>query len=208
MLLLLEEPWSFYKLSVMLYGLYFMATQPKTVEGAVHVQSQSSLKIENTNFTNNNGSDGGAMYIGSTSKLQANMCIFGENFAKQSGGAIELNDGSTIAIESCLFMANHALTGSGGAVDLNDPEHVSMRDTFVLRNVVSGNGGAIEISGGTVTIDNITCVGNQAVGYGGCLDVNFVILTLSNGDISENIGHEGGAGVAALYSRIQVGYLP
>ena len=146
------------------------------------------------------------MYIESTFKLQANMSIFRENFEKQSGGAIELNDGSTIAIESCLFLANHALTGSGGAVDLNDPEHVSIRDTLFLRSVASGDGGAIEISGGTVTIDNITCVGNHAAGYGGCLIIDTTTLTLNNSDISENVGQDSGDGVVALYSRIQVGY--
>ena len=187
----------------------FHSNTVKTVGGAVHVQSQSSLKIENTKFTNNNSSTGGAIHIESTSILQANMCFFGENFAKQSGGAIELDDFSTIAIKSCDFMANNARAGSGGAINLNNPEHVSIRDTLFLRNFASGDGGAVEISGGTnsVTIDNITCVGNHAARYGGCLDTNCVTLTLNNSEISKNAAGTG-AGVDVFYSRIQVGYSP
>ena len=116
----------------------FHRNTAKTSGGAVYMQSQSSLKIENTNFTNNNGSDGGAMYIGSTSKLQANMCIFRENFAKQSEGAIELDDFSTIDIKSCDFMANQRTElVQEGLLDLNNPEHVSIRDTLLLKNFAS-----------------------------------------------------------------------
>ena len=158
----------------------FHSNTAKTRGGAVHILSKSSLKLENTNFLNNSGSDGGAIYIESTSKLQANMCIFSENFAEESGGAIKSNNYATAVIENCHFLAHYAEAGADGAVNINNPEHASIRDTFFLRNEASGDGGAISIGVGTVTIDNITCVGNHATGYGGCLCIDAATLTLNN----------------------------
>ena len=187
----------------------FHSNIARTVGGALHIERKSLLKIESTNFTNNNSSDGGAIYVESNSKLHANMCIFDVNFAAQSGGAIELNGYSTVVIESCDFLTNHALTGSGGAMNINNPEHLSVRDTLLLKNVASGDGGALEITHGinTGTVDSITCVGNRAVGDGGCLNIDSVMLTMTNSNISENIAENTAAGVNGLSSSIQVGYL-
>ena len=81
---------------------------------------------------------------------------------------------------------------------------MSVRDTFFLRNVASRSGGAVDINGGIdITINNITCAGNRIVEFGGCLNINSVTLTLSNSDISENVGQYGG-GVRGVGSRIQV----
>ena len=108
----------------------------------------------------------------------------------------------------CCFMSNNALIDSGGAINLNNQENTSIRNTFFLRNMASADGGAIEISGGTVTIDNVTCIGNQVLGNGGCLDIYYVILTVNNSDISENVAeHLYGLGIRATHSRIQVGSL-
>ena len=168
----------------------FNGNSAKTTGGAVHIDSKSSVKIENTDFTNNNGSDGGAIYVEENSKLPASIY-------------------STAVIASCRFLLNHAVTGSGGAVQLNNPEYVSVRDTLFLRNVASDSGGAIEISGGTVTIDNITCIRNRVSVQGGCLDIDSVTLTLNNSEISENdVEIQYGLGVSITDSRIQVGFFP
>ena len=164
----------------------FYSNTAKAGGGAVYIDSKALLKIQNTNFTNNNGSDGGGICIQENSKLQA------------------LID-SAVVIESCHFVSNYAVTDSGGAVNIHNPEHVSIMNTFFLRNVASNDGGAMYIIGGTVTIDNITCVGNQAAGGGGCLNIASVTLTLNNSDISENgVEHDFGFGIFVLYSRIQV----
>ena len=177
--------------------------------GAMSIESPSLLQIENTNFTKNNSSNGGAIDIDANSKLQANVCSFWDNHANKAVGAIGLEYKSTVVIESCHFLSNHALNGAGGGVILNNPEYASLRDTFFLRNVASDRGGAIAIGGGTVLIDNITCVGNRDVSGtgGGCLSTEHVTLTLTNSEISENIDeHEFGGGLSDAYSRIQVGY--
>ena len=189
----------------------FHSNTVNAVGGAVCTELKSSLQIENTNFTNNKSSDGGAVYLDSTSKLQANMCMFSKNFAQQSGGAVKLNGHSTVVIKSCQFLANHAWGGPGGALELNNQDRLSIRHTLFLRNVASADGGAVSVYGGAITIDNITCVGNQAVGFGGCLSITSVTLTLSNSNISQNIVEHQllyGLGVWASDSRIQVGYLP
>ena len=166
--------------------------------------SKSSLQLENTNFTNNNATDGGAINIQENSKLQTNMCNFLKNLAKRAGGAIMLKGYSTAVIESCNFLSNHAV--EGGAMQADQPEHLSVHSTSLMRNVAPDRGGAISVKNGTgVIINNITCVGNQGLNGGGCMNVDYVILTLNNSGISENSANVFGAGVDASYSRVQVG---
>ena len=172
--------------------------------GAMYSQSNSFLQVENTKFTNNNSTEGGAIHVDSNSELQTKMCSYQNNFAAQSGGAIKISSYSTAEIESCYFLANHAI--SGGAINSDYPEHISVRDTFLGQNIVSSTGGAVTISiGDNVTINNITCADNYATGGGGCLYINAVTLTLNNSEFSENGGQEYGAGIFIADSRIQVG---
>ena len=180
----------------------FHSNTAKTAGAAVFIQSQSSLQIEHTNFTNNNSSNGGAIYIQQNSYLHANICRLWKNFANEAGGAIDMNGYSKAVIETCYFLANHVVAGSGGAINFNNPEHLSVRVTFFQRNVASGDGGAIAITGGSKnTINNITCVGN----YGGCLFLGYVTLILNVSEINENVGQHLSAGVTAVHSELQVG---
>ena len=182
----------------------FHSNTANTVGGAVVISIRSSLRIENTNFTNNNSTDGGAIGIDVNCKLHTEMCNYWENVAKQTGGAITLSGGATAIIESCLFLSNHAV--NGGAVNINPAHDPFVRATFFFRNVASDRGGAITINGAAnAIIDNITCVGNQSP-RGGCLYIDSVTLTLNNSNISENFGYELGAGILADYSRMQVGF--
>ena len=169
----------------------FRGNTAKTEEGgALHIDSRSLLNVKDTNFTSNNGSSGGGIYIAGNSMQKTNIYY-------------------TAVIENCRFLSNNALTASGGAINLNNPEHVSVRDTLFLRNEASGDGGAMRIHGGTVNLDNVRCIGNYAWSSGGCLDTYSVTLKVNNSDISQNFIENGyGVGVHARYSRIQVGFLP
>ena len=182
----------------------FHSNTAKTVGGAVGISVTSSVTIENTNFTNNNSSDGGAIYIEAKSTLQANMSSFWKNFANQCGGAFQVEGHSRATIENCLFISNNAI--HGGAVNLNSPKFVSVLGTLFLRNVASDRGGAVAIKDGTnVIIDNIRCVGNQGP-RGGCLQIQSVILTLNNCEISDNFGFQYASGITAYDSKVQVGF--
>ena len=180
----------------------FHSNSAKTGDGgAVYIDSRSSLKIENNNFTNNNSTDGGALHVRSNSKLQTKMCSFCKNLAAQDGGAIHLTGYSSAVIESCHFLSNHA--GSGGALEADNVKCLSIRGTLLLKNVASSLGGAITIGDtNNVTINNITCVGNQGAN-GGCLYIDTATLTLSNSEISDNVGQYD-ASVTGLDSTMQV----
>ena len=84
------------------------------------INSNSSLQLENTNFINNNTTDGGAIYISLYSELQTNMCSFWKNFGKRAGGAIWLQSYSTSVLAGCHFLSNHAV--DGGVVYVNNRE--------------------------------------------------------------------------------------
>ena len=182
----------------------FLNNTAKTEEGgAVYIESKSFLQVENTNFINNNSTDGGAIFVDSNSKLKTNLCNYWKNYATQSGGAIEVKGSSTVIIEGCNFLKNHAATG--GAIDVENAKHVSVKETMFLKNVASDSGAVSIFYGNDVTIDNITCVGNHALGTGGCLTIISVTLTLSNSNISENVGKYG-VGVSTTDSRLQVDF--
>ena len=179
----------------------FQGNTAKTYGGAVDIVN-SSLEIENTDFSNNNSSYGGAIFVGAQAKIHTVACNFVQNSANQEGGAINVYL-STATLQRCQFQSNNAV--KGGAINLNMPNLITISSTLLLKNVASNKGGAIGINDGTnlFIITNITCVGNQAP-QGGCLDIKSVTLTLNNSVISMNSGHQLGAGIAATDSRIQV----
>ena len=180
----------------------FHNNSAKAVGGAVYISATSSVTIENTNFINNNGSDGGAIYIEANSTVQAYRCRFLKNFAKQAGGAIELRYYSAAVIECCHLLSNQAI--HGGAVNLNNPKIVFLLETSFLRNEASNRSGAVAINDGTnVTINNITCIGNQSP-RGGCLQIQSVTLILHNSNITDNFGLQYASGIAAYDSKLQV----
>ena len=170
--------------------------------GAVFI-SESLSEIENTNFTENNGSEGGAICIEDASKFQTKMCSYRGNIAEQIGGALDLEHVSKATIEDCHFLSNKAVRDSGGAISLISSGPISMSGTLLLNNWASVEGGAVAIiEGFNVIINNITCVGNRATS-GGCLYAGFALLTLNKCYINGNSGS--GGGITAWSSRIQVG---
>ena len=183
--------------------------------GAIMAQDNVNIEIRETNFTGNSAvNQGGALYIVSQDECHIVRSVFHGNTAKIGcGGAVYIQSKQSLKIENTHFTINNGSKGGAvcieiGATQDNNPEHVSMNNTFFLRNELSNDGDAMSINGGTVIIDNITCVGNQVVEYGGCLYIDSVTLTLNNSEIMENVAQENGAGVHASNSRIQVCFFP
>ena len=168
--------------------------------GAVYIYS-SSLEMENTVFTDNNSTDGGAISAGWT-KIHTEFCNFIQNSAK-IGGAIYIYY-SIATIQSCQFQSNKAVRG--GAMLIDHPKNISINSTFLLRSVASYDGGAITVEDGTVIMSFIRCVGNRGA-IGGCMSIGSSIITLNNSDISENYGDRAAAAIEVTDSRMQVGAL-
>jgi hypothetical protein len=108
-------------------------------------------------------SQGGALHLGN-SKAVLSSTRFEENGARDAesrsyGGAIFINDGSSLRAEGCSFTRNTAmgtgLLNSGGAIRVDVGGSLLLQNTLLEANVVvsesEANGGAIS-SAGSVTL--------------------------------------------------------
>ncbi|MFP5271031.1 DUF4114 domain-containing protein [Coleofasciculus sp.] len=150
--------------------------------GAIAVKSESSTIVQDSEFTKNKGSHGGAIntLLGG---LTVENSTFTKNTSTDAGGAI-LTDGAsatsnsstkgTIEISNSRFDGNQG-TGQGGALFLYvyDGDKVILKDSTVINNQViadaKGNslGGGLRHGKGELIIQDTTFAYNRAFQQGG-----------------------------------------
>lgn len=111
-----------------------------TVGGAVHALPGSSYRLEHCRFERNEGNNGGGLYSDMAAGVVVN-CVFKENFARLSGGAIYSASSPSLLVVNCLFVDN-----SAGQTNLS---------------IVGG--GAVYVVGNGTGIYNCTFSGNTTV---------------------------------------------
>ncbi len=152
--------------AVWVRGLEFTgASLANNSSGGYGVLSAANLSargaiIEDCYFHDNEGSNGGALYLGGGGNSEVRRCRFIRNSARQSGGALA---GWGVDATDCVFEGNTAGT-YGGAISID-----SWSGTLIMRCVFRGNhagtyGGAV--SGGG-TFESCLFDGNDAVSSGG-----------------------------------------
>jgi predicted outer membrane repeat protein len=111
--------------------------------GGVYVELASSVSIDSSNFTGNKASFGSA--VGAKKILDADIqhCFFVENSARNSGGALYLEDNNLIFVTDSLFDGNTARAGSGSAVWLSSSSEVTIQGNQFVRNSAINGGGAV-----------------------------------------------------------------
>ena len=147
------------------------------------------LTVENTNFTDNVASNGGALNIKSvsvSSPIVLNSNEFVGNNASD-GGALHINKGD-YRFHSNLFEDNYAV--NGGAIYVNDVLTLNGNNNFVSNNAT--NGGAIYVNVAGTTLSDCDFTSNNAVN-GGAVYVNVAGTTLSDCDFTGNNATLGGA---------------
>jgi parallel beta-helix repeat protein/predicted outer membrane repeat protein len=157
--------------------------------GAILIDENSIMTIENCTFYGNSAEDGGA--IGNYGEATITNCIFSGNTADYEGGAILNDEIATMTIENCTFSGNTAEYGGaienygratitdctfsensayeGGAVQSYDYGSATMTvANCIFSENMAENGGAIHTDG-NVTIINCTFSGNTAEYDGGAI---------------------------------------
>ena len=73
--------------------------------------------------------------------------------------------------------------------------------------MASQSGGAAHLSHSmkSVIFENITCIGNRAEVYGGCLSIKSAILIMKGSNVTHNNAGVVGTGIVTEDSRMQVG---
>ena len=121
----------------------------------------------------------------------------GANGNGNGGGAI-LTNGATV--RNCIFRNNRTQNGKNGAAIHCHLGQVSIENSLFDGNTSSGNGGAIQVGGGTTaTIINCTLVNNQATGPGGAFGLG---TNASNLNVYNSIAwHNTGSGNYSSYGQ-------
>ena len=169
--------------------------------GGAYFDTSGDIEIIRCTFENNTATQGGA--IRSDSDLVVRGSVFRDNIADE-GGAIW---GRILRVESSLFQSNTATVGVGGAMritftpagavvhsifDGNESAgrggaistgvSLHLRGSLVL-NTTSGAGGALDGTGGTITVSNSILRGTGAIV--GSLPVGFSYCNIEGGATGE-----------------------
>lgn len=153
--------------------------------GAIYVDG-AKLNATNCNFINNSAANGGAIAAGvPAGRITIDKCIFKNNNATQSGGAIHTV--ATIDITKSEFSDNFAK--NGGAICNTDGGVIRIYSNTLFKSNNAENGGAVWINGLT-NINNTKFVSNSATSNGGGIyyttTVNTRSLSVENSIFEKN----------------------
>jgi hypothetical protein len=164
--------------------------------GGLYVDSDASVVVNNSSFTNNKGGYGGG--IENSGLLTVTGSTIYSNSVTGSGGGV-WNIGGAISMTRSAVVSNTASEGGG----INSyGNHVDLRDVNIVNNTATGadsGGGGIWHEAGTFFGTNITISGNRAThatGNGGGIyqdsDDNFFFV---NATIANNSAARYGGGI-------------
>ena len=162
--------------------------------------SKCVLNIYGGEISGNNGKNsGGAIFLNNKDKKGGTVNMYGGTIANNTatnGGVIYSACGGTINLAGGTISGNTADNGgvvyatSGGAVNLT-----LSGCTISGNKATNGDGGVINMAGGTLTISGAKLTGNTSSRYGGAVYLyDGVTATMTGGEISNNqAASEGGA---------------
>ncbi|MCA9970604.1 MAG: hypothetical protein KC425_10340, partial [Anaerolineales bacterium] len=160
----------------------------------------------------NQGTLGGAIYVGPNALLRVEKSSFYTNTATTSGGAVYL-DGGTLALRQSRFYTNTApstTAGRGGGALFVQNGIVSADNNLFVANQAGEDGGAIFLNGAipnTAQLWNNTFVANQAGDAGGAIANNAATgVAVVNALLIQNTAVSGGAVAQTGAGSISVTY--
>ena len=170
--------------------------------GAGIYETISAVTSVYTNCTvtqNISATDGGGMYILSSSCLYKN-CSFNNNDASDDGAGIYLSGSGSPAFTGCTFSSNDA-TGQGGALYITGTGSPSFDSCTMNTNTAGSDGGAVSnLTTGILTLTSIIISGNTSGSTGGGIYNNNSPAQLTNCLISGNLAI-GGGGIWNAFSN-------
>ena len=143
-----------------------------------------------------------------TPVLFATQCLFQNNTT--GGGAISIQ-GGIASIDDSTFSGNSAPGGGAIIVEVLNPGSVVriVNDTFTNNTVASnGQGSAIYVGGGPMTITNCTIAGNAAGAAGGAVYFGANKTAMANTILASNSGGNCAGGSFSGGRNLQFGDAP
>ena len=185
--------------------------------GTLYILSGTSkIVVMLATFTRNRGADGALHMIGSSYSATVEDCSFTENVATVSGGALGSTSLDVGNFTICdVEFENNSAQPQCGAVDLKaDDRNPNLQtrnaligqilgSTFTDNSASVGSGGALCISGISVSISGFTIFRrNSAVTGGGAISTTNRALTISGASFSDNSARSGGDAIHACSSEV------
>lgn len=166
--------------------------------GAIKINHNLDLRVENCKFINNNSEDDGGAIYNNGGKLAVIESMLSENTANSYGGAID-NNGGMLLISDSRFDGNtvNENHSCGGAIHSEGTMEINR--TSLKKNAVNGKyscGGAIHSTGVLKITQSV--LSENAVDYqelychGGAIYFNGK-LTITESILNENTARDGGA---------------
>ena len=161
--------------------------------GGAIVCDIANVTIMNTEFNENHGREGGAVQAGPSTLIED--CNFTGNYASYSqGGAIFVYqsdaENANATVKNCNFLNNSAQRG--GAI-FNQETVTILNCNFKDNNASEGYGGAISSQSGKALIYNSNFIGNNASEWGGAIFTFDSDIEIDNSHFIENSAVAGGA---------------
>ncbi|MCE7698086.1 MAG: right-handed parallel beta-helix repeat-containing protein, partial [Methanobacterium paludis] len=152
--------------------------------------------ITNSNFTDNNVTNAGGAICNDQGTLNVNNSTFTNNKAQEKGGVLYnyLTGNSNNTIRNSTFTGNTA-TNYGGVIYNIDSSLIVNNSTFTDNNADDEGGVIYDLSGGSLTVENSTFIGNTA-NYGGAISAGGG-LTVENSTFTNNTANGYGGAISA-----------
>ena len=148
-------------------------------------QSRANINITGSVFSNNTLSGPYSVLYSATKILNLYIidCTFEYNVVQKDGHIVQFRKNSAIRFFNCIFLSNHAHTGSiGSFIESN----VVLAQSLFRNNSASQNGGILSSKESVVTVKNCTMLGNKAAGDAGVFYVTYHSLFLIEDTLFQN----------------------
>ncbi len=151
----------------LLVAAKFISNSAPSAAGAIDsgidgsAAAKSVLTLNGATFTSNRSGLGGAVVLAQSGDSIVN-CIFDQNVATSSGGAVAtFGGGAAYNLTTSTFVANNAAS-RGGAVYIASGDLVNFKTVSATGNGSSTPTGRDAYNAGTLRIDSTSTVGNIA----------------------------------------------
>lgn len=125
--------------------------------GAIQVRNTAQAEIKNVEFSGNHTTaEGGAICIRDSGSVMLEKVVLKDNTADRLGGAIFLDSANCqLTAKNCIFENNQAAQ-SGGAIYIRGGT-VSIENTSFTQNGAEADGGAIYLTGADSSVNATNC---------------------------------------------------
>ncbi|KAK3270813.1 hypothetical protein CYMTET_20803 [Cymbomonas tetramitiformis] len=184
-----------------------------TEGGGIYVQDgdnswHSQVSVKMSTFTNNfAGTNGGGLFLGSSTEMQMQGGLLAQNACGGNGGGVYVFYGTTtwptnVLINGTQLLYNMAQNGVGGGLYLHKLSRTSITGGAVLAGSMAFSGAAIAAMEGLLEMDSgVLLANNSAMFQGGTISSVRGTVRIENCAIRGSRASYGGGGIAAIGSN-------